>query len=190
MEKLKQQLKETIAKVTEAFSRLSEKEKTVALGVITVVSTLTVVGLSYSLIRAIDRTSKQIATKSEQLREILSMRDVYRRAQDQTQAFKMKLQQNDLRLVALVEDETKKLGVEVGNIQPNSDIDGGASGIKVQTVDFRVSKLSYDKLTALLQKLEEQAKPVRILRLKVNTRFDEKDLVDAELTVATYKVAS
>lgn len=190
MEKLKAQWQELVAKATEAFSRLSEKEKTVALGVITVVTTFTVVGISYSLIRAIDRTSRQIATKSEQLREIISMRDVYRRSQDQTNAFKMKLQQNDLRLVALVEDEAKKLGVEIGSLQPNSDGEPGPSGIKVQTVDFRVSKLSYDKLTSLLQKLEEQPKPVRILRLKVSNRFDEKDLVDAEMTVATYKVAS
>ncbi|MCC6806848.1 MAG: hypothetical protein IT381_05460 [Deltaproteobacteria bacterium] len=190
MEKLKQQFQELIAKITEAFSRLSEREKTVALGIATVVTTLTVVGLSYSMIRAIDRTSKQIAVKSEQLRDILSMRDVYRRAQDQTSAFKMKLQQNDLRLVALVEDETKKLGIEMGSLQPNSDSEPGASGIKVQTVDFRVMKLSYDKLTALLRVMEEQVKPVRILRLKVTSRFDEKDLVDAEITVATYKVAS
>jgi hypothetical protein len=189
MEKLKADLKETIAKVTEAYSRLSEKEKTIALGIITVVITLTVVGTTWSMMKAIDRTSKQIAVKSEQLREIIGMRDVFRRAKDQTDAFKARLQQNDLRLVALVEEEAKKLGIEVDKVQPNSDTDAGASGIKVQTVDFRVNKLTGSKITDLMQRLEEQAKPVRILRLRISSRFDEKDLVDAELTVATYKVA-
>jgi len=145
------------------------------------------VGGTFSLMTSIDRTSRQISYKSEQLREIIAMRDVFRRAQDQNAAFRARLQRNDIRLVALIEDQTKAMNIEVGNITPHSDGEISPAGIKTQMVDVRASKMSLDKLMGFLQKLEEQPNPVRVIKLKVNTRFDEKDLLDAEMTVATYK---
>jgi Type II secretion system (T2SS), protein M len=187
--KIRERAVALIAQVTEGFSRLSEQEKIVALGALTVLSTFAFIGITYGLISATASAERQIAYKSEQLREIISMRETYRRSQDQNAAFRARLQRNDIRLVALVEDEAKKMGLEVSNITPHQDGEASPSGIKTQLVDLRATKMSADKLMSFLQKLEEQTNPVRVVKLKVNTRFDEKDLLDAELTVATYKAS-
>ncbi len=186
-EKYKQRLLELYGRLTESFSRLSEQEKIIALGATVVVLTLSLVGGTYALMTSIDRTTRQIAYKSQQLREIIAMRDTFKRAQEQSAAFRSRLQRNEIRLVALIEDEAKKMGVEVSNLTPHGEGEATPSGIKTLMVDVRAQKLSADKLVNFLQKLEEQPSPVRILKLKVNNRFDEKDLLDAEMTVATYK---
>src|SRR5215207_7536959 len=111
MEKYVAQLKALIAQAQDSFSRLSERDRTIALGAAVVIGTLTFVGTTYSIIKGIDRANRQVISKSEQLREIIGMKEVFKRAQDQNAAFRARLTGNDLRLTALAEEEARKLSI-------------------------------------------------------------------------------
>jgi hypothetical protein len=184
-ESFKARIREPIARAGLAFARLSEREKAVVLGVAVWLATLIFVFTTYGIITGIDGTRKRVAYKTEQLSQVIALREVYRRAEERNAGQRSRLERNDLRLVGLVEDEAKKLGIEASNINPH---DGEAeNGVKTQLVDLRASKLSYDKVTTYLEHLESNPNPVRVVKLHLTQRFDEKDLVDMELTVATYK---
>lgn len=184
-EALRSRIRDLVARVSMAFARLSEREKAVALGIMVWVATMTFVFTTWGILSGIDGARKRVAYKTEQLQQVIALREVYRRAEERNASQRTKLEHNDLRLVGLVEDEAKKLGIDTSNITPH---DGEAeNGVKPQFVDLRAAKLSYDKVTTYIEHLEANPNPVRVVKIHLTQRFDEKDLVDMELTVATYK---
>ena len=184
-ESLRSRARDLSSRVSMAFARLSDREKAVVLGVLVWLGTMTFVLTTYGIITGIDGTRKRVAYKTDQLTQVIALREVYRRAEERNASQRTKLEHNDLRLVGLVEDEAKKLGIDASNITPH---DGEAeNGVKPSFVDLRASKLSYDKVTTYIEHLEANPNPVRVVKIHLTQRFDEKDLVDMELTVATYK---
>lgn len=184
-ESLRARVRDLIGRVSMAFARLSEREKAIVLGVVVWVATMTFVFTTYGIISGIDGARKRVAYKTEQLSQVIALREVYRRSEERNASQRTKLEHNDLRLVALVEEEAKKLGIDASGISPR---DGEAeNGVKAQFVDLRAAKLSYDKVTTYIEHLEANPNPVRVVKIHLTQRFDEKDLVDMELTVATYK---
>lgn len=184
-ESLRSRIRDLFARASMAFARLSDREKAIALGIMVWVGTMTFVFSTYGIISGIEGTRKRVAYKTEQLSQVIALREVYRRAEERNASQRTKLEHNDLRLVGLVEDEAKKLGIDTSNITPH---EGEAeNGVKAQFVDLRAAKLSYDKVTTYIEHLESNPSPVRVVKIHLTQRFDEKDLVDMELTVATYK---
>jgi len=184
-ESLRSRIRDLTSRVSMAFARLSDREKAIVLGVLVWVGTMTFVFTTYSILTGIDGTRKRVAYKTDQLSQVIALREVYRRAEERNASQRTKLEHNELRLVGLVEDEAKKLGIDAQNISPR---DGEAeNGVKPSFVDLRAQKLSYDKVTTYIEHLEANPNPVRVVKIHLTQRFDEKDLVDMELTVATYK---
>lgn len=184
-----QKLTPMTSKVSDAFARLSDRDRTILMGVGVWLSTMTLVFGTYFGLQAIDKAKKRVAFKSEQLREVLSLREVYKRAEESSSQFKSRLSRNDVRLVALVEEESKKLGFETTNLNPHEgEVD--PSGVRVQYIDMRAIKLTWDRVLKFIERVESNVNPVRVVRVKLLQRLDEKDLVDVELTLATYKAAS
>ncbi len=184
-ESWKARARDYISRASIAFARLSEREKTIVLGALAWVATMTVVLTTWSIISGIDGTKKRVDYNTDQLRQIIALRDIYRRGEERNAAQRSRLEHNEIRLSGLVEDEAKKLGIDTSNLNPH---DGEVeNGIKTQYVDLHAVKLSYDKVTTFMEHLESNASPVRVVKLKLNARYDEKDLVDMDLTVATYK---
>lgn len=175
-------------KVSDAFARLSERERVIALGVTIWFSVMTLVFGTYFGIAGIDKAKKRVAFKSEQMREVLSMREVYKRAEEANNQFNSRLKRNDVRLVALVEEESKKLGFDTTNINPH-DGETDPSGVRVQYIDMRAIKLTWDRVNKFIERVESNTNPVKVVKLKLIQRLDEKDLVDVEMTLATYKMA-
>jgi hypothetical protein len=60
------------------------------------------------------------------------------------------------------------------------------------TVDVNLKEISVDKLVTLLEKIEGRSSDgvVKVSKLKVKTRFDNPEMLEASLTVSTWKAPS
>jgi|GEM_PF-6205201 len=179
-------VKELIAQLDTVFMRLSEREKKLVVATAILLCVFIFILIHYSLTQNTLKAQKQGDYKAQQLAEILSLQDIYRQREESSAALRQRLKRNDVKIVALVEDEAKKQQINLLNISPRES-DNDTKTIKTQFVDFRAQKLSYDKLTTFIEHLEAQSHPVKVIRLLIKKRFDEKDLLDIEATVATYK---
>lgn len=184
--KLTDSLKDFTTQLFSLFTRLSEQEKKIAVGALTFISVMTLFSTAYFLSEALDETSQQITYKSAQLKDIMALRDQYKESERKNAQLRTQLEQNKLRLVSLIEEETKALQVKMDSV--NTREQPLEAGFKAYIVEFRIAKISYDKMMALIEKLEATPGPVKVLRVAASLiRGDGSDLLDLELIVATYK---
>ncbi len=61
---------------------------------------------------------------------------------------------------------------------------------KEEAVEIRLVKITLKQLTTLLFNIEHSQKVLRVKKLHIQVRYDNKDLLDAQLQVSTFKPLS
>ena len=64
----------------------------------------------------------------------------------------------------------------------------GSDKISESIVEFDLNKLTLDKLTNFLNAIEHGPHLVKVKKVRIRTRLDDPNSVDASLTVATYSM--
>jgi hypothetical protein len=145
-------------------------------------------GVGFGISNAVSKAEHRVKVKKAALQEVLQLQGTYK-ARQREHASKMRvLAQNPVRLVSLVEESARQTGVELGQLRPE-DGEPNADGIAESRVDLRATGLSADKLQDFLQRLEQAPGVVVIRRLRMHRPY-QKDTVDVELTLNTYKQKS
>jgi hypothetical protein len=177
-------LREQIDQARQAFSRLSQQEQFMALGIGGAVALLSLIGLGFWVSGAIDATEHRVKVKTDQLTEVAQLQSDYRARKTERER-KMRELAGDVRLVSLVEGVAKQAGVEISQLSPD-DGEPNEDGIVKSRVGLRASNLSADRLQDFLSRLENARGLVIVERLKI-TRPYRHDTVNLELTVTTFK---
>ena len=71
-----------------------------------------------------------------------------------------------------------------------SERQGEATGsdlVKEEAAEVKINNVSLDRLYDFLRRIEEGNPLVKIRRMRVETRFDNPEMLDAVVTVGTYK---
>ena len=88
-------------------------------------------------------------------------------------------------LLAVMESEAKKLGLndKIASMKPfTSELE---SGVVQSSVEMRVEKIDLKGLVDLLEALENGKQSTVTSRLRIKTRFDDPTLLDATVMVST-----
>lgn len=131
-----------------------------------------------------------LARNKQQLSQIVDLEGEFLKAKEKTEKARMMVMRNDASLFSLIQGITTRLGLSVKDLAeqkrplPKSDI------VEV-SVRLNLSKLSIDKVTALIEAIEtsEHGPLIKVTKLKISKRFDEPDLLDLQMTVSTWKTA-
>lgn len=171
-----------------SFGRMSSRERTLV-GITAVAALLfVVVGAIYLVDTRLERAGRRLAERREQLRQILSLEGEYRAAQQETQRIKQQLEHNNTQLFSFLPKVAERLGLTLNDLNerrtPLKD-----TGVDEISVDINLRKMTLDKLDAFLQDVEGGASGgmVKVLKITVKTRFDNEQLLDVNMKVATYK---
>lgn len=132
----------------------------------------------------------ELVRNKEQLAQIKNLEGEYLQAKEKNEAAKRAIMQNDVSLYTFISAIGTRLGLSVKDLSevrrplPKTDI------VEV-SVRLNLTKLSIDKVTALIEAIEtsEQGELIKVTKLKINKRFDEPDLLDLQMTVSTWKSA-
>jgi F0F1-type ATP synthase membrane subunit b/b' len=176
--------------ITAAFGRLSGREQVTtllsALGLIFLIS-----GLGTWLVsRDLKSREHRIASKMDKLEKLTVLKNDYqRRLQEQNRLASDIKNNNKTRLLSYLEEISKQSSVELGNASEGAGEPTGSDLIKEVSAKVNIKSVSIDRLYDFLRRIEEGNRLVKIRRLKIKTRFDNAKMLDAEVTVGTYKTA-
>jgi hypothetical protein len=132
----------------------------------------------------------ELERNKQQFSEVRELESQYMMARSKSEQAKRRIKQNRISLFTFIQGVTTRLGLSVKDLTeqsrplPKSDI------VEV-SVRLNLSKLSIDKVTALIEELEgsEGQELVKVTKLKISKRFDEPELLDLQMTVSTWKSA-
>jgi general secretion pathway protein M len=130
---------------------------------------------------------ERIAQKTQVLAQVGKLAEGYRRRQAERGAIEAKLRAKPVPIMSLVSQAGATLGIEVNDLRPTG-APTELEGLKEDSVEVNIARIDLPKLAQLLVKLERSPGVVKVRRIRLTTRQDVPDLVDATLVVSTYQL--
>jgi general secretion pathway protein M len=180
-------LRDLAASVEQYLARLSARERVLVGAAAGTLVTLVLLVITFSFTHAIHRRQVSIEEKSKALSEIGTLAATYRERDAKRKQLEERLKV-PVKLFTFIDDISKKQGLEIGDMQDRGNTTGSDKVIEA-VVEFDLNKLTLDKLTNFLNAIEHGPHIVRIKKIRIRTRLDDPNSVDASLTVATYSVS-
>jgi type II secretory pathway component PulM len=175
--------------VSAALARLSPRERNLVM----VCSLALIVGIifftGHAISNAINHRIARIASKTTQLEQVAQLTAGFAQAERERNDLERKLSTSNVRLIALVGELGKKLGVDIGGMSDKGAAPAGDGKISESSVEIQLLHIDLDRLTRFLHAIEQSQGIVKVKRIQVRPRSDEQ-VLDAYLTVATYQVSS
>lgn len=174
------------AAIEQYLSKLSLRERLLvgAAGGVLLFAIVGLVSLGFS--RAIHRRQVSVEAKSKALTDIGALAATFRERDQRRQLLEERLRV-PVRLFTFIDDISKRQGLEIGDMQDRGST-VGADKISESIVEFDLNKLTLDKLTNFLNAIEHGPHLVKVKKIRIRTRIDDPNAVDASLTVATYSL--
>ncbi len=170
------------------FSRLSRREKTLALGAGGVLVLLVALLVSVSVRSSFADVQSRIAVEEQGLAQVVQLSGGFQQADAERQRLRARLQgSRGVSLFSFMEQVTKGQGVNIDNMTPRPPSTQG--GITEQSVQVQLDGITIDKLAGILNGIQTSPQMIKIKRLRVRQKFNDKQKVDATMTVATYSLA-
>lgn len=194
-----------IANAFDSFDRLSSREK-VMVGGLAVAFLITAVVIIWMVI---GNQISDLETRNQTARTALdgakAQKETYLRNKARMEAYKTRLDTNNVKLVKLLEDQATRLGVTIEEFKENKRYltenhrrkrpRGEETGPKKKVVDLveesqtvTIRRVSLERLAKLMAALEGRPEPIKVTRLDVNTLSSDRQVLrEVIMTVATYR---
>lgn len=172
------------------FDSLSAREKRL-LGILFSAVMVILIGATFYIATSKISTKKTVLSgKQNQLNEIRAIEDDYRAAKEKNERIIENISTNDVSLLSFIPSVAARYGLVVKELSEQRRAVGKTNNVEI-SVKISLTKLSIDKVSALIEALEsgENEGRVKVTRLKIISRFDEPDLLDLQMTVSTWKSA-
>jgi len=190
-----------IGRLFEAFERLSTREKLLVGGLGTALLGTVVVVIWLVIGRQVSNLEERNKALRETLASVNEQKTEYMARKRRLDAYQKRLDQNDVKLVQLMESQATKFKITIEDFKENKryltekhkKLKKTASQTKVkdlveesQTVTIRRVKL--DELTSFISALESRQEPIKVTQLKVETLASDRQMLrQVQLTVSTYR---
>jgi general secretion pathway protein M len=177
------------ARLGQAFSRLSEREKRLVLltgavaVIVFVVIGATVVG------NILASREKRVALRRDEIAQLEASREKYQEAVQAEERSKKRISSNTSSLFSLLQKAAGEVGLSLTDLNERRSPVKDNPDLSEVTVDVNLKEISVDKLNTLLEKIEGRRNDgvVKVTKLKVKTRFDNPEMLEASMTVSTWK---
>ncbi|MCB9652589.1 MAG: hypothetical protein H6729_00465 [Deltaproteobacteria bacterium] len=181
-------MKNRILSLTQSLERLSAREQVLVVFLVFLLMAMFLGFGGYVVSQSQSAREKRIAAKIEKLKEVAAARGDYRRLLGEQERLAEEVRGNKgTRLLTYLEDLAKKSNIDLGNASERAGDPTGSDAVREDAAEVLIKNVSIDRLYAFLRLIEEGNRLVIVRRLKINTRFDNKEMLDAAVTVGTFK---
>lgn len=143
--------------------------------------------VSFQISRGISAREARIEDKTRVLSQVGKLAEGYRLRQAERQGLEARLKGPPVQLLSFISQTGATLGVEVTDVRPTAS-QGELAGLKEEAVEVNLARVDLGRLAKLVQALERGPGVVKVRRLRITTRGDDPQLVDATVVVATYRL--
>jgi type II secretory pathway component PulM len=176
----------------QAFGRLSEREKRLVL-ITAAVAIVLVVFLGVTLLdSALDKRQKRVAQRRDEIKQLDDLRGKYEDAVQAEKKSAARIRSNTSSLFSLMQKAASDVGLTLTDLNETRVPVKDNPDLSEVSVVLNLKEISVDKLTTLLEKIEGARNDgvVKVTKMKVKTRFDNPEMLEANLTVATWRSSS
>lgn len=171
------------------LGKLSARER-VMVSAATLAVVLFVVWLvSFRVSAGISAREARIEQKTQVLSQFSKLAEGYRRRQAERQTLEARLKNQPVQLMSHISQTGATLGIEVNDLRPTG-APADLEGVREESVEVNLARIDLPRLARLLHSLERGPGVVKVRRVRLTTRTDDPQLVDATLVVSTYQVRS
>lgn len=183
-------MKSKLDSLSSAFERLSGREQVMTLFLVVAISSFVLGMGTYFVGKDLKRRDGRIVAKTKKLTELQGLRANYqRRLADQNRLAAEIKKNNNTRLLSYIETVSKQANTEIRNAAERSGQSTGSSVLKEVAAEVSVQNVSIDRLYDFLKRIEAGNRLVKVRKLEIKTRFDNPKMLDAKVTVGTFKVS-
>lgn len=143
--------------------------------------------VSLQISRGISAREARIEEKTRVLSQVGKLAEGYRRQQAERKVVEARLKGPPIQLLSYISQTGATLGVEVTDLRPTT-AQGELAGLREEAVEVNLARVELGRLARLIQTLERGPGVVKVRRLRVTTRGDDPQLVDATIVVSTYRL--
>lgn len=167
---------------------LDDRQKRIAMiagAAVAVMMVLWVIVLPRLGIGGID---EKIKIKENELREVIRLYKSFEQIKSDFNIIESQINRNkSLSLLSELSRIAEKVNVKQGIDSMVSKAKPKNNFYQEEAVEMRVEKITLEELTRLLYEIEYSTKVLRVRKLHVEARFDDRTLLNAVLEVTTYK---
>lgn len=170
---------------------MSERERRLVALLVVALAVFVIGGAGYWGSSALSARERRVRDMRESLSQIRSLEAQYKaKEQDERQA-QLRLKSNNASLFSLLQQAAGELGLTLNDLNERRTPVGGQSEITEVSVEVNLKEVSIDKLNTFLQRIEGQGSTglVKIMKLKVKTRYDNAELLDVNMSVSTWQAS-
>ena len=181
-------MKARLSQFVTAFERLSGREQIMVLVMIVALIGMIIGFGGYFVNKDLTAKQRRIAAKVDKLKEIAELRNDYQRRLNEQKRLADEVRRNkDTRILSYLEGLSQKANIELKNASERQGEATGSDQVKEEAAEVTIQNVSLDRLYEFLRQIEEGNRLVKVRRLKIKTRFDNKEMLDANVTVGTFK---
>jgi hypothetical protein len=176
------------SRASETWSGLSMRERRLLglVAVAVVVAAVFTVGMTMR--RAILARENSLQEKQVAMQKVAVLAASYREAEAARQRIEARIKGPPVRLFSYLEELAKKESVAIGDMQDRGT-DNVGPGITRAVVEVNFAQIDMRSLVAFLNSIEKSPHLVKVEKLRLRTRGDSPDKLDATLTVSTYQLS-
>ena len=170
------------------YEGLSQKEKVFVVIFLSLIVALIIAVSVIFISSALNSRYADIEDKEKKLSDIIAQKDKYREAEQAQKTFEQRLKSNNVNLFSFVEEISRRLQVDISDMNERESPVQKGDKIKEQTLELNISKIPMDRLVDFMKEIEKSQYIVKIKKLKINTRYEkESRSLNVNMIVATYK---
>jgi general secretion pathway protein M len=170
------------------IANLSQREKVIlALGAAVVLATLLFLGVIDPYRGAMVRLDSQISSRQRQLQKIHVLRGEYLALQrQQAQVDARMARGKDFSLFSFVENVTGQVASKENLVYMRPQPSSVQDTVREDSVEIKLEKIRLNQLVRLLYAIDSADACLQVKSLRVKTRFDDRTLLDAVLTISSF----
>jgi len=173
-----------------SFERLSAREQVTVFGLVLAIILIIAGFGSYFVSRDLDAREQRIDAKMRKLAEVSSLRSDYQRRLAEQRKLAQEVRNNrDKRLLSYLEEQANQANIELQNASERRGENTGSDQVIEEVALVQIKQVSLDRLDAFLKAIEQGSRLVKIRRMKVEKNFEQPKMLDATITVGTFKPA-
>lgn len=192
--------------VFDAFDRLSTREKLMVGGLAGAFGIFVIAIIWMIFANQISGLEQRNQGARDTLAEVMTLKDPYLAQKAQLDAKKSLLDNNNVRLVRLMETEAKREGIDIENFKeskryltenhrrrrPEGEGEGGRKRAVTDLVEVSqtvtIRRISLDQLSNFMAALEKRPQPIKITDLKISTLSSDRQVLrEVRMKVSTYR---
>ncbi len=181
-------LRALLGEVDAYYQKLTARERNLVLGAGAAFVVLVVGMVVFGFGTAIHHKQSAVESKTKALVQLGDLAATFAERTRVRSQLEQRLK-NPVRLFTYIDEIAKKQGIEIGDMQDRGSVTG-SDKVTESLGEIELSKMTIDRLTLFLNAIEQNPQMIKIKKIRVRTRLDDPNSVDASLTVAAYSMGS